>query len=367
MELQLLVNEKNIGNEISKVLKSENYKFFKFAVAYAKNSGIGRLNNDLVNFSDSGGQTEAIVGIDQRITSYQALVNLSSITKGNLLIHHDKGMITFHPKLYLFGNDNIEKIIIGSSNLTAGGLYTNFEANVDITLNESDTSNKFKTEVSDYWDFLTNDLNTKKADLKFIKNLFEIGVLSDENKQKSFKKIISKLSKAPFKTRPAISKSPPLSKNIFNDSPLQINNFAMTLSGFDVSDKSQDPVILIPITALKQFPIFWNWPNLYTYSDAGYPQFYGIANILIDRQFYKNQHIRIYYYNTKSEFRLQCEAIKRNGKPDDIMLVRREILTSSEESLEFNIELVRQNTKKYKKLIGSLNEKAGPKKVFKYF
>ena len=144
MELQLLANEKNIGNEISKILKSENYKFFKFAVAYAKNSGIGRLNNDLVNFSDSGGQTEAIVGIDQRITSYQALVNLSSITKGNLLIYHDKGMITFHPKLYLFGNDNVEKVIIGSSNLTAGGLYTNFEANVDITLNESDTSNKFK-------------------------------------------------------------------------------------------------------------------------------------------------------------------------------------------------------------------------------
>ncbi len=243
MEVQLLANEKNIGNEISKTLRSGNYEYFKFAVAYAKNSGVGRLHDDLVHFSNSGGQTEAIVGIDQHITSYQALVNLSTFTNDNLYIHHDKGMVTFHPKVYLFGNNEFEKIIIGSSNLTAGGLYTNFEANIDITLGKSKNSNKFKDEVHNYWSFLSKDDNTKKADLHFIKNLLELGALADENKQKSFKEIISKISKVPFTTRSQISKLPSQSTKIFKDSPLLHDNFAMTLAGFDVSKRSQDPVI----------------------------------------------------------------------------------------------------------------------------
>ncbi|MBN2020190.1 MAG: hypothetical protein JW749_08195 [Sedimentisphaerales bacterium] len=38
--------------------------------------------------------------------------------------------IFFHPKLYLFQNKNETTGIIGSTNLTRGGLLTNFEANV---------------------------------------------------------------------------------------------------------------------------------------------------------------------------------------------------------------------------------------------
>lgn len=363
MEVQLLANEKNIGTEISKTLKSGNYEHFKFAVAYAKNSGVGRLHDDLVHFSNSGGQTEAIVGVDQHNTSYQALVNLSTFTKDNLYIHHDKGMITFHPKVYLFGNNEFEKVIIGSSNLTAGGLYTNFEANVDITLSKSEISGKFKTEVQNYWNFLSHDANTKKADLPFIQNLMELGALADENKQKSFKEIISKISKVPFSSRGQIAKLPPQSTEIVKDSPLLHDNFAMTLAGFDVSERSQDPVILIPIKALKQFPTFWNWPNLYTYSGAGYPQFYGIANIIIDNIEHKAQHIRIYFYDKKSEFRLQCEAIKRNGNQGDIMIVSRELT----KPLEFKIVLVRQNSERYKSLINSLTQKVSNQKFFTYY
>ena len=63
-----------------------------------------------------------------------------------------KPYYTYHPKLYLFNNEKKVKFIIGSSNLTEGGLKKNIEANVvietsiddDIISDAYDTYNRLK-------------------------------------------------------------------------------------------------------------------------------------------------------------------------------------------------------------------------------
>ncbi len=365
MELTLFTHENTAGEEIAKNLRSGKYSDFKVAVAYSRNSGISRIYNELSDFANNGGKTSVIAGIDQSNTSYQALVNLKTFAKENLFVHHDKNIdITFHPKVYLFGNKEIEKVIVGSSNLTAGGFFLNYEANIGVTLDSSNNAKDFQKQVVDYWDNLLKDENTKKCELTLLERLLQNGSVVDERKQNPFKDIIEKISNdLPFKTKKKSKLLPPVATAAAVKVPLLKAKFAMTLSGFDVSAKSQDPVILIQVTALKAMPMFWNFPILYTNSGAGYPQLYAIANIHIDGKLLRDQHIRIYYYDKKKEFRLQCEAIKRNGKQGDIISIHKD----PKKPLEYEIELLRTRSTKFKAIESILENKVSPQKFFAYY
>jgi len=365
LELILLTHENTTGAEITENLKSGKYSDFKVAVAYSRNSGISRIYNELSDFANKGGKTSVIAGIDQSNTSYQALVNLKTFAKENLFIHHDKNFdITFHPKVYLFGNETIEKVIVGSSNFTAGGFFLNYEANIGVTLDGSKNSIAFQKQVSAYWENLLSDQNTIKCELTLLEKLLQSGSVVDEQKHKPFKDVIEKISNdLPFKKRKILKSLPPISPKSKVTVPLVKSKFAMTLSAFDVSAKSQDPVILIPIKAVRAMPTFWNFPILYTNSGAGYPQLYASANIHIDENIISGQHIRIYYYDRKKEFRLQCEPIKRNGRKGDII----SIYKHPNKPLEFEIELIRTGSTKFKKIHSLLTFKVSKLKFFSYY
>ena len=365
MQIDLLTHYNPIGKEIAKTLNSRKYSDFKIIVAYSRYSGIGRIYNELANFVESGGKISAIIGIDQSNTSYQALLNMKSFAKNRLFVcYHKNFSITFHPKIYLFGNKQIEKVFIGSSNLTTGGLYLNYEANVVIALNHSKNERGFQKQMSGYWKSLLNDENTKKCENSLLQKLLEKGLIFDESQHKSLKNVIEKVSNSglPFKSKKNLKKLPPIVKSSVNILKSK-ERFAMTLSKFDVSKKSQDPVILIPIVALKLMPVFWHFPNFYTYSGAGYPQLYITANIHIDGEILRGQFIRIYYYDNKREFRLQCEVIKRKGRPGDIMIIKK----CSHSTLEFDIELLRNESQKFKTMRPLLTHKVSLQKYFAYY
>jgi HKD family nuclease len=363
MELSLLNHKNTVGDEIAKTLRSKKYVNFKAAVAYSRNSGISRIYNDLLDFSNFGGKTSIIAGIDQKNTSFQALVNLKTFAKDNLYIHHDRNFnITFHPKVYLFGNDEIEKIIIGSSNFTSGGFYLNYEANINIKLDNTKEAINFRKQIDNYWKDLLEDENTLNCDSDFLKVLFEKGSVIDESKKLPFKEIIDNIYDLPFKAKKKIGQLPPIASQAAIAVPSIEKMFAMILSGFDVSPKSADPVVLIPLAALKSRPDFWNFPMSYIDSGAGYPQLYAIANINIDNYLTRDQHIRIYYYDRKKEFRLQCELIKRNGQKGDIMTISK----NTNNPLEYEINLLRRNSEEYKSIIPYLLNKVSTQKYFGY-
>lgn len=103
------------------------------AVAWAKRSGLRLLVPDLVGFRARGGHVAAIVGIDERGATRQGL-RLLRDNSDDMWIYRDAGGGTFHPKVYVLRGANQACIMVGSSNLTRGGLYDNYEASLVVTL-----------------------------------------------------------------------------------------------------------------------------------------------------------------------------------------------------------------------------------------
>lgn len=120
---------RNIGDKLIELLESGDFNTFDFIVAFAKNSGVLHLKQVLDDFRSNHGVINAYVGVDLNGTSYEALTNLFN-SADTLHVVHLEGRQTFHPKLYrLKGNDRIV-CIIGSNNLTGGGLWTNIESSI---------------------------------------------------------------------------------------------------------------------------------------------------------------------------------------------------------------------------------------------
>jgi HKD family nuclease len=131
-----------LGHHLRALLMGEEGHFDRFiaSVAFIKFSGISRIYSALEAFRNAGGQSVVISGIDHRGTSKQGLTFLREVVD-QVFIYHDESpeRRTFHPKLYLFEQTNQRAIIIvGSGNLTAGGLFTNYEAHIRIELNLTD-------------------------------------------------------------------------------------------------------------------------------------------------------------------------------------------------------------------------------------
>ncbi|SRR6266478_4433646 len=107
---------------------------FRAAVAFVKRSGTQHIRQPLRNFSDRA-QVKISVGIDLYGTSLEGLIDLLEATPGGqIFVYRNNGPYTFHPKVYLFKSEHRADIIVGSGNLTGGGLFTNYEASLAASL-----------------------------------------------------------------------------------------------------------------------------------------------------------------------------------------------------------------------------------------
>lgn len=125
-----------LGNRLIALLDSSDYHTLNIVVAFAKNSGVLRIKDSIEKFRGRGGTVNTYVGVDMGGTSYEALTALLLHTDSLNVVHSEKGQ-TFHPKIYQFLGKDKGLIVVGSHNLTAGGLFTNFESSVIISVNNS--------------------------------------------------------------------------------------------------------------------------------------------------------------------------------------------------------------------------------------
>lgn len=139
MAIQLLSNlNYPIGNIINQELQNANSA--KMAVAFLKYSGVQVIEQALNNCLKNNGSIEIIVGLDFKTTDPQSIHYFIQLQKqiSNLKFYcygdkeENKTDVVFHPKIYLFQKGRETTGIVGSTNLTRGGLLTNFEVNVVI-------------------------------------------------------------------------------------------------------------------------------------------------------------------------------------------------------------------------------------------
>jgi hypothetical protein len=89
------------------------------------------LSRQLAAFLRGGGEISVVVGIDLQNTTregLQALLDLEQHGHCETYVYHNEAQSVFHPKLYLFRNEEEARLIVGSNNITESGLYVNVEA-----------------------------------------------------------------------------------------------------------------------------------------------------------------------------------------------------------------------------------------------
>jgi len=175
-----------VGNLLVKYLKEKKFNSFTGFSAFASEAGIyglsGHINSAKKNFKN----LTIIVGIDQGGTSKEALEEILSLNIESYIFYQKENPI-FHPKFYLFEGTNDVKIILGSSNLTGTGLFTNIESSLLVEFNKTDKDGlALLSELKTYYKSLLNytDPNIFKIDNKVINNFFLDGIVPDEATRK---------------------------------------------------------------------------------------------------------------------------------------------------------------------------------------
>lgn len=145
-----------LGNRLIELLDSPDYQTLSIAVAFAKNSGVLRIKDALERFRKRGGKVNVYVGVDLGGTSYEALTALLLHTDSLNVVHSEKGQ-TFHAKIYQFIGRDKGLVVVGSHNLTGGGLWTNFESSVLIPVGRSSANEvELQNGLDDYIGDLTS-------------------------------------------------------------------------------------------------------------------------------------------------------------------------------------------------------------------
>lgn len=110
---------------------------FDCVVAFAKWSGFALIENAVVDRLKKGMKARFIVGLDFCQSEPKVLARLLALrTKYGIevLVSNTQDSCTFHPKIYRFRHGNHTSLLIGSANLTRGGLSQNYEVSAVLDL-----------------------------------------------------------------------------------------------------------------------------------------------------------------------------------------------------------------------------------------
>jgi HKD family nuclease len=341
-----------MGDLLTRLLTQDQPRFeiFRACVAFAKASGVLRLAPALQFFIDRGGRVEIVVGIDEGITTKQALELVMKYSTTAFVFNNP--VTTFHPKVYLFEAPGKAVALIGSSNLTTGGLYTNYEANIGLELDLSANPDNavYKHILSIFLN--ASDLTTGNAKLlepSLLENLLNARKVIDETKQ-TRKRLVRKretgimlplFPRLPIPPPPGISPDlapliPKVSQFIDVETEQEAvdgfqpwKTFVMILGTRDTRQKkgySRD--IYIPLAARDLDPDFWGWSEKFTIGASA-----TVGNYLERRipilirpvigEIQIIEDVRLYYYDIKHEFRLNCGRLIEGAKPGDLLVIQK--------------------------------------------
>jgi len=175
-----------IGNYLIQYLNRQDFHSFTGISAFASEAGIFGLSGHIQTAKAVFKNLSLIVGIDQEGTSKEALEEILNLNIDSYIFYQNEAPI-FHPKIYLFEGDKEIKLIVGSSNLTGRGLFTNVESSLLIEFDITDTEGtvlltNLKTYYKTLFDF--SDSNLFKINQVVIDDFNARGIVPDESERK---------------------------------------------------------------------------------------------------------------------------------------------------------------------------------------
>lgn len=133
MQIQIVDNRSTkLGDVVRpEIARSEECKI---AVAFVSKKGIAQIKDAFYECLQNGGNIEFLIGLDLAATDPSAVWTLFEIsqTECNASVYcfsNPAKTATYHPKLYIIKTHDIANLVIGSSNLTEGGMKNNVEIN----------------------------------------------------------------------------------------------------------------------------------------------------------------------------------------------------------------------------------------------
>lgn len=121
------LDKSNHLDEISSIFELDDFTKGIVSVAFIRSAGV---HNVKTVFSKNAGRITVYAGVRNGITSAQAIRALLDIGVTVYLVDTGSVHRVFHPKLYFSRSKKKSKLLVGSANLTAGGLSANVEASI---------------------------------------------------------------------------------------------------------------------------------------------------------------------------------------------------------------------------------------------
>ena len=264
----------------------------RIAVAWAREDGVSWL---LDAVGDRIPDMHVLVGINDRGTTVEALLRLLQhpCTVSVLYKHSAQ---TFHPKIYWFSDGTAgpgsATLIVGSSNITHGGLLSNYEASIVVELAAPENPDElalFSSAQSVWNSLVAPPYCHPVVDADYVRRLYESRYLVCEHDVRQERRRTGRSEQPrgdlptspPERLRrafPPIAIPFPLGREALGDAvpdtsdpegstPLPDRFFVRTLTANDVMKlNGLRPGTFEPDlgeTARDQYPAFWGWPDLY--------------------------------------------------------------------------------------------------------
>lgn len=216
-----------------------------FSTAFLNRGGLMQIRSAL---EPVAAVTTIIAGIRNGITSAQGLLAALDFGCTTLAVDTGSRNVIFHPKIYFAKNADVARLVLGSANLTVGGLNSNIEASVAMTLDLG---------VKDDADFIA-DIQAKIAamradypehvfridDAAVIARLLEAGRVVDENNipaptpsGSSGNRDLDTIPKMKLKTQPIRRPAPPANPAVVVPVAVQPNPAAIPIPAAPVRDQ----------------------------------------------------------------------------------------------------------------------------------
>ncbi len=177
----------SVGKQLIKFFTDKNFHAFTGISAFASQAGVNGLSKHIAAAKKHLNIITIVTGVDQKGTSQEALLALLNLNI-NAFVFYQPSFTIFHPKIYLFEGMDKSELIIGSSNLTSQGMFTNVEASLLVSIdNNVEADRRIVEQLKDYFKsiFDFTDPNLKKLSNEIIADLVEAKIVPTEAERKA--------------------------------------------------------------------------------------------------------------------------------------------------------------------------------------